>query len=82
MVVISLRSAPSAAAFSALARFPRATLVRRIEEWQSGGRVMSLEAGAGFYSNRLGYLPWGWGGDDLLDRFDLWLLETTITPAR
>lgn len=81
MVVVSRRSAPSAAAFAVLARFPRATLVGRIEERRPGGRVMSEEAGAGFYSNNMGYLPWGWGAD-VLDRFDLWELDAPAGPAR
>jgi 4-amino-4-deoxy-L-arabinose transferase-like glycosyltransferase len=29
------------------------------------GRVMSREAGAGFYSNWLGYLPWSWGNGEI-----------------
>jgi 4-amino-4-deoxy-L-arabinose transferase-like glycosyltransferase len=28
-----------------------------------GGRVMDKEAGAGFYSNGWGFLPWSWGRD-------------------
>lgn len=81
LVVISQRSAPSAAALAVLARYPRATHVRLIEVRRPGGRVMSEEAGAGFYSNNVGFLPWGWG-TDLLDRFDLWLLDTPSTSAR
>jgi len=45
-----------------------------LEEKGPGGRIMSMELGAGFYSNYWGILPWVWG-DDLLDRFDLWRLH-------
>jgi hypothetical protein len=81
MVVISHGSAPSGDALGVLGRYPRATLVRRIEEMEPGGRIMSREAGAGFFSNRVGYLPWGWGAD-VLDKFELWRLDAGITPAR
>ena len=34
---------------------------------------MSKDAGAGFYSNSWGYLPWAWN-DDVNDAVELWLL--------
>ncbi len=37
----------------------------------SGGRLMDRDAGAGFFSNYWGYLPWAWSRDEF-DRFDLW----------
>lgn len=43
----------------------------RYEDRTPGGRVMSWAAGAGFFSNAWGYLPWSWG-DDLIDAIDLW----------
>lgn len=43
----------------------------RFEDRTEGGRVMSLAADAGFYSNAWGYLPWSWG-DDVIDAIDVW----------
>lgn len=80
VVVVSQNSAPSAVALEVLSHFGRAELLARLEDRRPGGRVMSQQAGAGFYSNNVGYLPWGWG-DDVLDRFDMWLLEAP-TAAR
>jgi hypothetical protein len=59
---------------SALDRRELETLTHlgRIEDRRPGGRIMSKEAGAGFYSNGWGYLPWAWG-DDVIDAVDLWL---------
>ncbi len=48
--------------------------VARIEDANPGGRVMSHEVGAGFFSNGWGYLPWGWGTEPL-DTFDLWRID-------
>lgn len=53
------------AAFDALVH------LRRYEDRRPGGRLMSRAAGAGFYSNVWGLLPWAWG-DDLIDAVDLW----------
>lgn len=44
---------------------------------QPGGRIMSRAAGAGFYSNAWGYLPWTWS-DDVLDRYTLWRLDEAV----
>ncbi|HSN92386.1 MAG TPA: hypothetical protein VLS93_14235, partial [Anaeromyxobacteraceae bacterium] len=51
----------------------------RVEVREPGGRVMSAAAGAGFYSNAWGYLPWGWD-DGLVDAVDLFLAYPR--PAR
>ncbi len=53
-------------------RYPRATHLRRLEDASPGGRLMA--AGAGFFSNGFGYLPWAWS-DEPLDTFDLWRIE-------
>jgi hypothetical protein len=74
LVVLSERSAPSESAMATLARYPAATLVGRLEESAPGGRVMSAETGAGFYSNGVGLLPWTWD-EGVLDRFEVWRLE-------
>jgi hypothetical protein len=47
----------------------------RVEDRRPGGRVMSKGAGAGFYSNGWGYLPWAWGTDPV-DAVDLWLARS------
>ncbi len=39
-----------------------------------GGRIMSRDAGAGFYSNDWGYLPWSWGSEPV-DTFDAWIVN-------
>jgi hypothetical protein len=44
----------------------------RTEDRTPGGRVMSKEGGAGFFSNTWGYLPWAWG-HDVIDAFDVWV---------
>lgn len=47
------------------------------EEPGSGGRVMDLEAGAGFYSNVFGgYLPWAWSEKPA----DSFLVGRLVTP--
>jgi hypothetical protein len=75
LLVISTRSEPGGAILDMLAnRYPRATHLGRIEDASPGGRLMSAEAGAGFFSNAWGYLPWGWGKEPL-DTFDLWRIE-------
>jgi len=38
------------------------------------GRIMDLAAGAGFFSNGFGYLPWAWGRGDA-SRFEVWRVE-------
>lgn len=51
------------------ARLPRKRLVGLLRDAAPGGRVMG--AGAGFYSNAWGYLPWAWSRDEGA-RFELW----------
>jgi len=51
--------------------FPRRELLATVSDSSPGGRVLSGELGAGFYSNGWGYLPWVWGSNEV-DRFDLW----------
>jgi hypothetical protein len=45
--------------------------LHRIEDRSPGGRVMDRAAGAGFFSNSWGYLPWAWG-DGVIDAYTLW----------
>lgn len=54
--------------------------LRRFEDRRPGGRVMDVGLGVGFYTNRWGHLPWGWG-DDLIDAVDLWLAPGARPPA-
>jgi 4-amino-4-deoxy-L-arabinose transferase-like glycosyltransferase len=58
--------------------YPTRRLVTSIAERRPGGRVMS--AGAGFWSNSWGYLPWAWG-DDLVEQFDVWELPASPDVA-
>lgn len=53
---------------------PSSRLLQVISDDSPGGRLMSAEAGAGFFSNGWGYLPWGWGREPL-DRYYLWVVE-------
>ena len=53
------------------------TLLAKVDDREPGGRIMSKNAGAGFYSNDWGYLPWAWS-DDVNDAVELWL----ITPRQ
>lgn len=55
-------------------------LLDRIEDRRPGGRVMSKKAGAGFYSNDWGYLPWAWS-DDVNDAVELWLVYPRQRPS-
>ncbi len=57
-----------------IAGFPRRRLLASLSDDAPGGRLMSREDGAGFFSNDWGYLPWAWGTGEL-DRFDLWTFE-------
>jgi hypothetical protein len=59
--------------------FEPRTLLSVIAEDRPGGRIMSREDGAGFYSNAWGYLPWTWS-DSALDRYTLWRMEAPLTP--
>jgi 4-amino-4-deoxy-L-arabinose transferase-like glycosyltransferase len=75
LVVTSLMNDPGFAIMDMLeARYPRVTHLARLEDRRPGGRVMSHEVGAGFFSNRWGLLPWGWGRDPL-DVIDVWRIE-------
>ncbi|MGD1075476.1 MAG: hypothetical protein ABR903_05290 [Thermodesulfovibrionales bacterium] len=52
-------------------------VLRRIETFtdeRPGGRLMSREDGAGFYSNGWGYMPWAWGQQPA-DWYDLWEVD-------
>ncbi len=49
------------------------TFLTKIEDRERGGRVMSVSAGAGFYSNDWGYLPWAYS-DGINDSVELWLI--------
>jgi len=80
LVAISERSSPSTKALELLGRYPRATLVGRVEAEARGGRVMDAPSGAGFFSNLTGYLPWTWSAGRL-DRIDLWRLDAApVSP--
>jgi 4-amino-4-deoxy-L-arabinose transferase-like glycosyltransferase len=47
-------------------------LVQRLrDESGAGGRVMQHDAGAGFFSNNWGYLPWSWGAEPI-DEYEVW----------
>jgi hypothetical protein len=59
---------------------PRA-LIRSIADDRPGGRIMSKQAGAGFYSNAWGYLPWVWS-DAVLDRYTLWRMDAFEASQR
>lgn len=59
-------------------QFPHRRLIASIGDSRPGGRVMS--AGAGFYSNTWGFLPWTWGTDEL-ERVDLWEIEGPTPTA-
>jgi len=73
LVVSSLNSEPSLE----LEEMDVLVRLRRIEDRRPGGRVMSREAGSGFFSNTWGYLPWAWG-DDIIDAFDLWVVKPSL----
>jgi hypothetical protein len=62
-----------------LDHFPTRRLLATVTETRPGGRVMSRAAGAGFFTNDFGLLPWAWG-NDTLDRYDLWVLDPVSTP--
>jgi hypothetical protein len=48
--------------------------VRRVVHSEPGGRVMDPGSGAGFFSNRWGYLPWSWG-TGIHDAFDVYVVR-------
>lgn len=58
----------------AIKRFPKRRLIETLTDETPGGRVMSRAECVGFYSDHWGYLPWGWGTEDI-DRFDVWEME-------
>jgi len=59
--------------------FEPRTLVSVLADERPGGRIMSRQDGAGFYSNAWGYLPWTWS-DSVLDRYTLWRMDAVVTP--
>jgi hypothetical protein len=59
---------------TALSYIPRRTLLRHWTYNTAGGRIMSTQDQAGFYSNIFGYLPWSWGSGEI-DRFELWRVD-------
>jgi hypothetical protein len=42
--------------------------------YDTPGRVMDKDAGAGFFSNSFGYLPWAWSKGDA-NVFEVWKIE-------
>jgi hypothetical protein len=56
-----------------------AVQVGRIENRESGGRLMDPKSGAGFYSNGAGFLPWSWG-DGIMEAVDVW--QFVLGPER
>ena len=54
--------------------FPGRALIQQQAYNAEGGRVMSRQNDIGFYSNTWGYLPWGWGNDEI-NRFEVWRIE-------
>jgi len=53
---------------------PQRRLIATVTDLRPGGRVMSRSAGAGFFTNGFGYLPWAWAHEPA-DRYDLWQLD-------
>ena len=71
VIVVSTRSVPQAM------ELPPSTQLQLIEtrsDAQRGGRIMSLQHGAGFFSNGWGYLPWTFGWDEI-DRIEVWQVK-------
>ncbi len=54
--------------------YPRRTRLARLADDTPGGRVMTQELDAGFFSNGWGYMPWAWG-DVVLDELILGRLD-------
>jgi 4-amino-4-deoxy-L-arabinose transferase-like glycosyltransferase len=46
-----------------------------------GGRVMDRSAGAGFYTEGYGYLPWSWGTGEV-DHYELWRIAKPPRSGR
>jgi hypothetical protein len=57
-----------------LSAYPRRHLVLRKSYTEPGGRVMDRHAGAGFFDNSFGYLPWAWGTTEIA-RFEMWRID-------
>lgn len=55
-------------------KFPRTRRLQVLEDREPGGRIMDETAGAGFFSQGWGYLPWAWGHEPV-DTFELFRLE-------
>jgi hypothetical protein len=59
--------------------YPNRRLLQTVSAIRHRGLLMSRTAGAGFYTNQFGLLPWAWGHEPE-DRYDLWLLDPASTP--
>jgi 4-amino-4-deoxy-L-arabinose transferase-like glycosyltransferase len=53
---------------------PHKTLVSRRVFDEPGGRVLSVDSNAGFFSNNWGMLPWSWGHGEL-GRIEVWRID-------
>jgi hypothetical protein len=69
IVVVSLIDPPVFAQ-----QWPSHKVLERWSENQPGGRVLDRRAGAGFFSNGFGNLPWTWSNQDN-NRFEVWEVE-------
>ncbi|HYW45518.1 MAG TPA: glycosyltransferase family 39 protein [Bryobacteraceae bacterium] len=68
IIVVSLIDVPAFAR-----NWTRKRVIQRVA-YDSGGRVMDMDAGAGFFSNVYGYLPWVWAKGDA-NVFEVWRVE-------
>ncbi len=59
---------------AALQNAPRRRLLQTVRDATPGGRIMSIPANAGFYSNGWGYFPWAWGTGEI-NRCEVWQVE-------
>jgi hypothetical protein len=57
-----------------LPRLPRAVLINALTIGGPGGRTMSVDDGAGLYSNNYGDLMWAWGTEEW-NRYELWQFQ-------
>ena len=72
-LLIADRLDGSARALDAAGTF-RGRLIQMISPGDPGGRIYNPEAGAGFYSNRVGFWPWSWSSEPL-NTYYVWVLE-------
>jgi hypothetical protein len=56
-------------------RYPRKRPLELHRFAEAGGRVLQVEAGAGFYSNNFGYLPWAWSRDTEIGHIAVWRIQ-------